>query len=96
MKDSPRKSSLHTEYKNLRNHIVELTKQSKLSYYNTYFTANNSNLRKVWTGINDIINIKNKSHNIPTCITDDNGNIITDPLKISNMFCFHYHYKFDL
>jgi hypothetical protein len=90
MKDSPRRSSLHTEYKTLRNTIVELTKQSKLSYYKNYFSANSSNLRKVWTGIKNIINIKGKSYDVPTCISDENGNIITDPIQISNIFCNQY------
>ena len=81
------KSTLHYEYKSLRNSIVELTKQSKLNFYNRYFTANNNNLRKVWNGIKDIINIKNKTNDVPTCLTDDNGNIVTDPIQISNTFC---------
>ena len=90
MKESPRRTSLHTEYKNLRNTIVELIKQSKLSYYNNYFSVNNNNLRKVWVGIKNIINIKSKSYDVPTCISDENGNIITDPIQISNIFCNQY------
>ena len=86
-KNPTQKSSLHYEYKSLRNSIVELTKKSKLNYYNSYFTANNNNLRKVWNGIKDIINIKNKTNDTPTCFTDDNGNAVTDPVQISNTFC---------
>ena len=90
MKESPRRTSLHTEYKNLRNTIVELIKQSKISYYNNYFSVNNNNLRKVCVGIKNIINIKSKSYDVPTCISDENGNIITDPIQISNIFCSQY------
>ena len=69
---------------------MELTKQSKLSYYYSYFTENSNNLRKVWTGIKNIINIKGKSYDVPTSISDENGNIVTDPIQISNIFCNQY------
>ena len=85
MKDSQRKSSLQAEYRLLRNQIVELTKKSKQNFYNAYFTANNSNLRKIWQGIKSIINVKSQSFDTPTCISD-NGNIVTDPTEISNCF----------
>ncbi len=86
MKDSPRKSSLQTEYKLLRNQIVELTKISKQNFYNTYFTSNNGNLRKIWQGIKRIINVKSQSYDTPSCILHDDGNIVTDPTEISDCF----------
>ena len=86
-KNPARKAPLHTEYKSLRNSIIQLTKQSKLNFYNDYFTSNNGNLRKVWQGIKDIINVKNQSFNVPTSIIDDEGNIVTEPSDISNVFC---------
>ena len=89
MKDSERKTILWSEYKRIRNFIVELIKRSKREFYSEYFTTNSGNLRKIWKGINDIINIKSRSFDSPTSI-DDNGNIITDPTAISNVFIDHY------
>ena len=46
---------------------------------------NSNNLRKIWKGIKEIINIKSKNYDIPTCIQVGN-NIITDSFKICNSF----------
>ena len=74
----------------MRNSIVELIKKSKLSYYRNYFAANSMNLRKVWKGIKGIINVKQKSNDIPTCLTDKEGNTVTNPKKIAGIFCDQY------
>ena len=79
------KLSLHIEYKLIRNKIVELVKISKQNFYNSYFESNSSNLRKIWQGIKDIINVKGKLNDTPNCISE-NDNMITDPTKISNSF----------
>ena len=89
MKDPERIKLLTTEHKIKRNMIVNLTRTSKQNFYNEYFTANNGNLRKVWQGIKDIINIKSRSFESPTTIID-NGNIIKDPREIPNCFVKHY------
>jgi len=86
MKNLPNKLSLQAEYKLLRNQIVELTKLSKQNFYNTYFTSNNGNLRKIWQGIKRIINIKSQSFDTPSCILHKDGNIVTDPKEISDCF----------
>ena len=89
MKDSERKTVLQGEFKHIRNHIVESIKRSKQDFYSEYFTTNNRNLRKIWQGINDIINVKSRSFVSPTSI-NSNGKIITDPTQISNEFVEHY------
>lgn len=85
MKDPVRKSAVHTENKLIRNRIVELTKISKQNHYRQYFANNNKNLRKMWQGIKDIINVKAKSNDMPSCISEKN-NLITNPTDISNCF----------
>ena len=89
LKDPARIAILETEYKVIRNQIVAATRRSKKEFYSEYFTTNNGNLRKVWQGIKDIINIKSRSYESPTSI-DDNGNILTNPTDISNCFVKHY------
>lgn len=59
-KNQNSKADLLTAYKKIRNEIVEKTRQSKKIYYENYFSKYNSNSRKIWLGIKEIINIKGK------------------------------------
>ena len=52
-----------------------MTRNSKKSYYEKYFSKNKDNLRKTWQGIKEDINIKNKNFNTVSCITDKNINV---------------------
>ena len=62
-KDTTRKKQLLDEFKALKNEITLLTRNSKKSYYEKYFSKNKDNLRKTWQGIKEVINIKNKNFN---------------------------------
>jgi hypothetical protein len=84
-KDPVIKKEILIEYKKLRNFIVNLTRRSKENYYKKYFEKNNNNLRMIWKGLKEIVNIKSKSDSSPNCIEEENG-IITDPAIISNKF----------
>ena len=88
-KDTTRKKKLLNGFKVLKNEITSLTRSSKKSYYEKYFTKNKDNLRKTWQGIKEIINIKNKNFNTVSCITDKNINV-SDPKTIAN--CFNKFY----
>ena len=46
---------------------------------------NKNNLQKIWKGIKEIINIKSKNFDYPTCLQDGDDNN-TDPIAISNYF----------
>jgi len=62
-------------------------------YYNNYFEKNSKNIKKLWTGVNQIINKQNNPNNNPVCIeVDIDGNVqtITDPKDIANKFNNHY------
>ena len=85
-KNSERKIRYFTSYKALRNQINALIKSSKENFYANYFSNNNKNLRKIWKGIKEIINIKSKSNDYPTCITSEKNTTITDPVEISKNF----------
>jgi hypothetical protein len=68
-----------------RNEITRLIRISKKDYYERYFTKHKENLGKVWKGIREIINIKAKCSDYPTCIIDKTETI-TDPTEIANRF----------
>ena len=83
-------TNVRNEYKIIRNKVVDLTFRSKLNFYNSYFTTNNGNLRKIWQGIKQIINIKSNNYDSPTCVYDVEGNLVTEPTAIANSFVHQY------
>ena len=76
---------IHTEYKKLRNKLNELIELSKKNYYGKYFTEHSNNIKKIWIGIKEIVNIKPKDNNAPSCIEIGNQ-VITDNIDICNKF----------
>ena len=57
-KDIGKKNDIHSRYKILRNQIVAITRKSKKLHFQKYFFDNAKNIRKTWTGIKNIINIR--------------------------------------
>ena len=84
-KDPERKQLLFHNFKMYRNMLVTLIRQSKENHFNKYFSDNVKNLRETWKGIKNIIQMKNNTGSLPTCIFD-NGSSITDPIEIANTF----------
>ena len=82
-KDLNQKAILNAEFKQMKNEITSLTKNSKKDYYDKYFTKHKDNLGKTWQGIKEIINIKAKNSDYPSCIIVD-GKTITDPTEIAS------------
>ena len=62
-----------------------MTRSGKKAYYQKYFAENKNNLQKIWKGIKEIINIKSKNFDYPTCLLFRDINI-TDPTAITNSF----------
>ena len=65
-KDPASKEILRTEFKSLRNRITYIINFSKKTHYQRYFTENHNNIKKTWSGIKNIINIKAVASNQPT------------------------------
>ena len=84
-KHPPTKNDIHTEYKTLKNKINSLIYHSKKNYYTKYFNQYSQNIKKIWIGIKNIINIKTKDQNSPNCIEVDND-MITDNKQICDNF----------
>ena len=79
------KDNLFAKFKNLKNQVTFLVRSGKKEYYKKYFAKNKDNIQKIWKGIKEIINIKSKNFDHPTCLQDGDS-IITDPIAISNSF----------
>ena len=80
-----RKNNLHNKYKTYRNQISTLVRASKKNHLKLFFTINMKNSRKVWEGIRSILNTKNNSKFLPSCVIADGKNC-TDPTDIANTF----------
>ena len=79
------KNILYNRYKDLKNYITNLVRNGKKEFYKNYFDENKKNMKKIWQGIKDIVNIKNKHFDQLSCI--QNGDkTVTEPLEISNSF----------
>ena len=65
-------------------------KKSNQDYYDKYFGRNWNNIKNTWKGIKSLISPKTVASNVPTVLSLDNGNTITDPYDIANTFnnCF--------
>ena len=84
-KDQESKNTYHSQYKELRNLIVNISRQSKKNHFQTLFSQNVNNLKSTWKGIRQIINIKSKDNNSPNAIMV-NKTLNTDPKQIANHF----------
>ena len=65
MKDHEKKLELHNNYKNHRNLLSTLIKQSKHKYFNKYFEDDWNNMKNTWKGIKNITTLNNLSSDVP-------------------------------
>ena len=85
-KDPILKEEFHTNYKKHRNLLSILMKKSKQAYYDKYFERNWNNIKSTWKGIKSLISLKTVASNVPTVLSLDNGDTITNPYDIANNF----------
>ena len=78
-KDPQIKTELSEKYKRYRNMIVTLLKQSKNNFYSSYFLLNQSNIKKTWDGIRNLINVSKNNNFTPTKL------IYNNETKVSNI-----------
>ena len=65
-------------------------KNSKQVYHDKYFERNWNNIKNTWEGIKSLISLKTVATSIPTVLSVDNGDTISDPYDVANKFnnCF--------
>ena len=79
------------KYKLYRNKILTLTRISKKNYYHTYFNNNLKNMKRIWVGINSLINREQKVLKPISALKCPNNNEITrNPSKITNILNDHF------
>ena len=85
-KEAILKEKFRTNYKKYRNFLSTLMKKSKQAYYDKYFERNQNNIKNTWKGIKSLISLKTVASNVPTVLSLDNGDTITNPYDIANTF----------
>ena len=60
-------------------------KKSKQAY-DKYFERNWNNIKNTWKAIKSLISLKALAYNVPTILSLDNGDTITNPYDIANTF----------
>ena len=85
-KDPILKEEFNINYKKYRNLLSTLMKKSKQAYYDKYFERNWNNIKNTWKWIKSLISLKNVASRVPTVLSLDNGDTITNPYDIANVF----------
>ena len=64
-KRQPNNANVKRLYNLFRNKVSQELKKSKKLYYRNYFVENKMNIKNIWSGIGEIVNIRNsKPHKI--------------------------------
>ena len=71
------------DYKTFRNSLHRLIIKAKQNHYKSFFVKNKNNAQKIWKGINELTNLKQKREIKPSKLHLRNGDIITEPKSIS-------------
>ena len=61
-------------------------KKSKQAYYDKYFEKNWDNIKNTWKETKSLTSLKTVASNIPTVLSVDNGDTVTNPYDIANTF----------
>ena len=82
----PYRDSRYKNYKNKLNHVIRIAKKH---YYDKSFKLAQSNMKKTWQLINEVINIKTEKTVLPSTFRSG-ATLITDPTAIANGFCKYF------
>ena len=80
------KQEFHTNCKKYRNFLSTIMKKSKQAYYDKYFERNWNNIKNTWKGIKSLISLKTVVSNVPTVLSLDNGDTITNAYDVASTF----------
>ena len=84
-KRQPNNEEVKRVYNLIRNRVIRELKKSKKKYYSEYFEEHTNNIKKTWSGIKEIVNLKNSdSHKITQLNIE--GVIIDNAKEIATNF----------
>ena len=59
-------------------------KKRKRTYHDKYFERNWNNIKNIWKEIKSLISLKTVASSVPTVLSLDNSDTITNPYDIAN------------
>ena len=68
-------------------------KKSKQAYYYKYFERNWNNIKNTWKGIKSLISLKTAASSVPTVLSLDNRDTISNPYDTANTFKNYSHQR---
>ena len=74
--------------------IKTLIKRSKENYYSSYFILNQSNVKKTWDGIRNLINVSKKKKTTPRNLIYKNEEKLSNidmAESLNDFFCKYWH-----
>ena len=80
--------ALEARFKTHRNLLTQICRVSKSNYYANFFSSNLKNSKKLWAGINSIINNKTLNNHVDSLLI--NKTLSNDPKSISEAFKTFY------
>ena len=92
-KDPVLKEEFHTKYKKYRNLLSTVMKKSKQAYYDKCFERNWNNIKNTWKRIKSLFSLKTVASHVPTVLSLYNGDTITNPYDIGNIFINYFASK---
>ena len=84
-KRQPNNEDVKRVYNLFRNRTIRELKKSKKNYYSEYFAEHSNNIKKIWSGIREIVNLKNSTSQKITQLKI-NGMDIDNPSDITTNF----------
>ena len=73
-------------YNKFRNRVISEQRKSNKEYFHDIFQRHQSNINMLWSGIQSIVNIKNKSKLSLISQVNYDGTCESDPQKTGNIF----------
>ena len=89
LKDVTLKNEAQIKYKQYRNLLSTLMKESKKSYFTNYFQNKLHDLTSAWKGIKNVISLK-ELPNVVLSNIFDNDQRLTEPQEIANAFNIYF------
>ena len=83
-KRQPNNTNVKIVYNLFRNRTFRELKKSKKLYYSKYFEDNNNNIKKTWSGIREIVNLKNSDIHTITQLNINGVNVINTNEIVNN------------
>ena len=85
-KDPILKKEFHTKYKIYTNLLPILMKKSKQGYYDKCFERNRNDIKNTWKGIKSLSTLKTVESRVPTLLSLNNRDTITNLYDIAITF----------